>query len=77
MRVRLHQFINTINIFVSIHAPVRVRRVKSSLSGFGSGFNSRTREGATCIDSKEKLNLYVSIHAPVRVRHSTINVPLQ
>ena len=55
-------------VYVSIHAPVRVRRLIKMSEPDKTGFNSRTREGATadfnCSSSKDE----VSIHAPVRVR---------
>ena len=55
-------------VLVSIHAPVRVRlAVNFSVEG-SNGFNSRTREGATCAAVLACCAVYVSIHAPVRVR---------
>ena len=75
---------------VSIHAPVKVRRIialwlfdtlafqfthpwrcdlrHGCLSCWLSGFNSRTREGATGLANKPTFWFVVSIHAPVKVR---------
>ena len=54
---------------VSIHAPIRVRRLSLDLQGHSlSCFNPRTHTGATGVYMAELMPLEVSIHAPIRVR---------
>ena len=55
-------------LIVSIHAPVRERQLSIAFTNSWSGFNSRSREGATLIKAKLKRVFGVSIHAPVRER---------
>ena len=53
---------------VSIHAPVRERRVNSFIIEVCICFNSRSREGATSRKFTTAPTFSVSIHAPVRER---------
>ena len=53
---------------VSIHAPVRERRVVRLSISTPLGFNSRSRKGATLNEQNLISFSYVSIHAPVRER---------
>ena len=55
-------------LYVSIHAPVRMRRVWRSQAWILVCFNSRTREDATILYSLLSSAKRVSIHAPVRMR---------
>ena len=59
------------SMLVSIHAPVRVRPAPVGRYYHVSGFNSRTREGATEPFHIWGYQMRVSIHAPVRVRQET------
>ena len=63
---------------VSIHAPVRVRLEQGADGVIISGFNPRTREGATVSIASFFWRSCVSIHAPVRVRpgerHNAVSV---
>ena len=75
VRARLIIVARTIwRVVVSIHAPVRARH-QSLTGGDGCrGFNSRAREGATCLSCPSLLDGCVSIHAPVRARHFPVVV---
>ena len=55
--------------YVSIHAPVKVRRGVLTAPAHLLSFNPRTREGATArVGRSVAYLLEVSIHAPVKVR---------
>ena len=56
---------------VSIHAPVKERRKGGVAFVARSGFNSRSREGATYTRVLGYLRKKVSIHAPVKERRKS------
>ena len=58
---------------VSIHAPVWVRLDIVDRRPGQNGFNSRTRVGATEVESGPTGDVRVSIHAPVWVRQTKMN----
>ena len=61
-------YIIVMEVFVSIHAPVKVRLRPNAYFKRKFGFNSRTREGATAVIPETIGVARVSIHAPVKVR---------
>ena len=72
MKVRLIQAGENAESIVSIHAPVKVRPPILTNIATNPSFNSRTREGATVLDTAFLAPLPVSIHAPVKVRPGDI-----
>ena len=71
MKVRLFTVCYQQCVYVSIHAPMKVRRGSSIFQWAVKCFNSRTHEGATPTDKVNALSYKVSIHAPVKVRQDS------